>query len=587
MKKYQLLAAVLSAGLLMTACSNTLEVTQENIVGKNAGEDERENINNDAANHMASQTFEGETTIIAPDDVFSKRDLSGEYAEDECERITLRGDGATTDSAGVAIDANTITVNREGTYIIEGTMKNGMIIVDVDKSEKVQLVLNGADITSATSAPVYVKSADKVFITLADGTVNTLTNGGSFEAIDDNNIDAVIFSKDDLTLNGTGSLTIASPAGHGVVSKNDLVITNGTYIITAASHGLSGKESVAVADGSFTITSGKDAVHSEDDEDDTSGWVYIEGGTFDFAAEGDGIEALNEIYIAGGSLTVTKSEEGFEARLINISGGTIDITSSDDGLNATDKRTSTQTARSENAGSFRGAGDTHADANINITGGTVRINAEGDGIDSNGYITVSGGEVFVMGSAGGGDGALDYGIFAQVSGGTVVAAGQSGMAVNFCEGSTQGAILVNIQSQQQAGTDVMLLDSNGKELIVHTIEKGYDSVVVSCPEIVDGGTYTLKIGTEETQITMDGLIYGSGHEMGGGRGNMKGGADQTPHRGGRQNGEMPPNGEIPPNGEKPDAEMPNEKDFGGEKPNRENFNGQRPDRDHSENAVDI
>ena len=106
-------------------------------------------------------------------------------------------------------------------------------------------------------------------------------------------------------------------------------------------------------------------------------------------------------------------------------------------------------------------------------------------------------------------------------------------------------------------------------------------------EIVDGGTYTLKIGTEETQITMDGLIYGSGHEMGGGRGNMKGGADQTPHRGGRQNGEMPPNGEIPPNGEKPDAEMPNEKDFGGEKPNRENFNGQRPDRDHSENAVDI
>ena len=99
------------------------------------------------------------------------------------------------------------------------------------------------------------------------------------------------------------------------------------------------------------------------------------------------------------------------------------------------------------------------------------------------------------------------------------------MAVNFCEGSTQGAILVNIQSQQQAGTDVMLLDSNGKELIVHTIEKGYDSVVVSCPEIVDGGTYTLKIGTEETQITMDGLIYGSGHEMGGGRGNMKTGAE--------------------------------------------------------------
>ena len=127
------------------------------------------------------------------------------------------------------------------------------------------------------------------------------------------------------------------------------------------------------------------------------------------------------------------------------------------------------------------------------------------------------------------------------------------MAVNFCEGSTQGAILVNIQSQQQAGTDVMLLDSNGKELIVHTIEKGYDSVVVSCPEIVDGGTYTLKIGTEETQITMNGLIYGEGYGpggFGGGHGGMKGGGDGMPHRGGKPNGEMP-NGEMP-NGRKPE-----------------------------------
>ncbi|MDE7268223.1 MAG: carbohydrate-binding domain-containing protein, partial [Lachnospiraceae bacterium] len=237
--------------------------------------------------------------------------------------------------------------------------------------------------------------------------------------------------------------------------------------------------------------------------------------------------------------------------LINISGGTIDITSSDDGLNATDKRTFTQTAQSENMGGFHGMSDTQENANVNITGGTVTINAEGDGIDSNGYITVSGGEVFVMGSSGGGDGALDYGISAQINGGTVVAAGQSGMAVNFCDGSTQGSILVNIQAAQQSGTDVVLLDSDGNELIAQTIEKGYNSVVVSCPEIVDGGTYTLKMGTEETQITMDGLIYGEGHGMGGfggdhgpggfggGHGGMKGGDDGMPHRGGKPNEEPP------------------------------------------------
>lgn len=566
MKTYQLImAAVLSAGFLLTACANTLEATQDNIVEENAddlgnaGQTERQNINNTAIN----KTFQGETTIIDIENVFSNRDLSGEYEEKECEKITLRDGGSTTDSTGVEIDANTITVQKEGTYIIDGAMENGMIIVDVDKTEKVQLVLNGVDITSATSAPIYVRSADKVFITLADQTINTLANGGSFAAIDDNNIDAVIFSKDDLTLNGTGSLTISSPAGHGIVSKNDLVITNGSYEIMAASHGLSGKDSVAIADGSFVITSGKDAIHSADDEDDTVGWVYIADGSFDFTAEGDGIEAVNEILIAGGSLNATKSEEGLEARLINISGGTVDITSSDDGLNATDKRNSTQTAQSETTGGFRGAGDTHEDANINISGGVVRINAEGDGIDSNGYITVSGGDVLVMGSSGGGDGALDYGISAQVSGGTVVAAGQSGMAVNFCEGSAQGAILVNIQSQQQAGTDVILLDSNGTELIARTIEKGYNSVVVSCPGIIDGGTYTLKMGTEETQVTMDGLIFGEGHGpggFGGGHdghgdfgGGMKGGPDGMPHRGGKPNGEMPPDGEMPPNGEKPNS----------------------------------
>lgn len=584
MKKWKWIAVMLSAGLCLTACASTLEATQDNIVGQDTSgdvrEDTREEFNNGANDDTndegmtnpdtANKSFQGEPTIIDTEAAFSKRDLSGEYEEEQCEKITLRDNASTTDSANVAIDTNIITIQKEGTYIIDGSMENGMVIVDVDKTEKVQLVLNGVSIKSDTCAPIYVKKADKVFITLADGTQNTLTNGGSFEAIDDNNIDAVIFSKDDLTLNGTGSLTISSPTGHGIVSKNDLVITNGTYEITAALHGLAGKDSVAVADGSFVITAGKDSIHSADTDDDTVGWVYIKDGSFTFTAEGDGIEAVNEINITGGTLNVTKSEEGLEARLINISGGTVDITSYDDGLNATDKRTSTQTAQSENAGGFGGMGDMHEEANIHISGGTVMINAEGDGIDSNGYLTVSGGTVYVLGSSSGKDGALDYSISSQISGGTVVAAGQSNMAVNFCEGSTQGAILVNIQSQQQPGTDVVLLDGDGNELIAYTVEKRYNSVVVSCPEIVDGGSYKLKMGTEETQITMDGLLYGEGHEMGGfggghgGRGGMKGEPGAMPHGDRKPNAERPngkmPNGEIP-NGDKPDGEMPPDMEF--------------------------
>ncbi len=342
MIQYKFVAVVLATALFLMACSGTAQVLPERsaMEGDIAGEI----MNNDMENNV----FEGDYSIIDTEKLFSKRDLSGTYDEETCETITLRDGGSTTGSKGVEIDGDVVTIKEEGVYLIEGALANGMIIVDVGKEQKVQLVLNGISIKRDTSAPIYVKQADKVFLTLADKSENMLANGGSFLEIDDNHIDAVIFSKDDLTLNGTGSLTVSAPAGHGVVSKNDLVITGGNYEITAASHGLSGKDSVAVANGSFRVTAGKDAVHSVNDDDDTAGWVYIEDGTFFLDVQGDGIEAMNEINIAGGTLTVAKSDEGLEARLINISGGVIDITASDDGINATDKRISTQEAEVEN-----------------------------------------------------------------------------------------------------------------------------------------------------------------------------------------------------------------------------------------------
>ncbi len=165
-----------------------------------------------------------------------------------------------------------------------------------------------------------------------------------------------------------------------------------------------------------------------------------------------------------------------------------------------------------------GMGDTQADAGIHISGGVIRIDAEGDGVDSNGYITVSGGELYVTGPSSGKDGALDYGINATVSGGIVVAAGQSGMAQNFSADSTQGTILVNTQQQNAAGSEIALLDTEGEELIVWTMEKACNSVVISCPEIRSGGSYIVKIGGTSTEITMDGLVYGEGFSFGAGRG---------------------------------------------------------------------
>ena len=165
-------------------------------------------------------------------------------------------------------------------------------------------MLNGATIASSTSAAIYVRSADKVFLTTATGTDNTLSNGGEYIAIDDNNIDAVVFSKADLTLNGAGTLTVNAAAGHGVVSKDDLVLTSGTYAITAASHGLSGKDSVRIANGTYTIASGKDGIHAENEDDISLGYLYIAGGAFAIDADGDGLSASSYLLIDGGTFDI-------------------------------------------------------------------------------------------------------------------------------------------------------------------------------------------------------------------------------------------------------------------------------------------
>lgn len=165
-------------------------------------------------------------------------------------------------------------------------------------------MLNGVTITSATSAAIYVREADKVFITTAAGTDNTLSNGGEYVAIDENQIDAVIFSKSDLTLNGAGTLTLHAGAGHGIVSKDDLACASGTYQITAAGHGLSGKDSVRIASGTYTITAGKDGIHAENADDASLGFLYIRGGSFAITAEGDGLSAEAYLLVEDGDFTM-------------------------------------------------------------------------------------------------------------------------------------------------------------------------------------------------------------------------------------------------------------------------------------------
>ena len=242
--------------------------------------------------------------ILDSSDMFTNRDKEIGYDEESAIAINLSDGASTADSDSVVIDGDTITITEEGTYILSGSLTNGQIVVEAENA-KVQLVLDNADISCETSAAIYVKDADKVFITTTDGSTNTVCTSGEFEAIDDNNIDAAIFSKSDLTLNGAGSLEVTCENGHGIVSKDDLVITSGEYVVDAGKHALSGKNSVRIAGGSFELTAGKDGIHSENTDEEEKGFVYIENGSFTITSDGDGIDASYVVEIVDGSFDIT------------------------------------------------------------------------------------------------------------------------------------------------------------------------------------------------------------------------------------------------------------------------------------------
>lgn len=541
--------------------------------------------------------------ILDSSDMFTNRDKEIGYDEESAIAINLSDGVSTADSDSVVIDGDTITITEEGTYILSGSLTNGQIVVEAENA-KVQLVLDNADISCETSAAIYVKDADKVFITTADGSTNTVCTSGEFEAIDDNNIDAAIFSKSDLTLNGAGSLEVTCPNGHGILSKDDLAITSGEYVVDAGKHALSGKDSVRIVGGIFDLTAGRDGIHSENTDEGEKGFVYIENGSFTITSDGDGIDASYVVEIVDGSfditagggyengevhkdndmmggfgnmggqmpdgstgegnapsgikadgalqilggdyninsaddafhtnstleirdgnmeiatgddgmhaddalvisegdINITESYEGIEGLTITIDGGNISIVSSDDGLNA---------AGGADSSGFGGMGTdmfaSNDDIWIEINGGYLYILAGGDGVDSNGNLTINGGEVYIDGPSDGGNSAIDYGdnAAAYINGGIAVAVGSSDMVEAFDDSSEQAVMSVSV-SAGSAGDEIKLLDGDGNELISFTAAKTYDAVIISTADLAHGETYTLVTGDNETTVEMTSSVY--------------------------------------------------------------------------------
>ena len=371
--------------------------TENNDATENSTATDSDNAYNDDATAPADVDFSNT-------DMFTDRDSTTEYDSGKAVTITLNGTSATASSSSVKISGTTVQITEEATYVISGELTDGMLIVNAADTAKLQLVFNVVNISNQTSAALYISEADKVFVTLADGTTNTLANGGSFEAIDDHNIDGAIFSKQDLTFNGNGSLTVSSPAGHGIVCKDDLVFTGGTYTVNSSSHGLDANDSVRIANATLNIDAGKDMIHSENSDDTSKGFVYIANGTIQGEAEGDGIAAgaymqiedgTINLLVGGGAENGTKSSSGGYGGFMGGDpgmhpGGMRPDGMRPGGMQPGDRQDSSEAT--EDTVSMKGL---RAANSMLISGGTITIDSADDSIHSDASITINGGTLTI------------------------------------------------------------------------------------------------------------------------------------------------------------------------------------------------
>lgn len=523
---------------------------------------------------------------------FTTNDMNADWNDTDATVITLLGDSADISGNGAYTYDNKVVISNAGKYVISGDF-SGSIIVDAYNSSKVFIKLKGVNVYCEDDAAFIVDQADKVFLTLADKSDNTFESGAEYseEALSDNTGGA-IFSHDDLTINGSGSLAITASYKHGIDCNDKLVITGGN----------------------ITITAPQDGIHANDG-------VNIIGATLTVHASDDGISGGDSILIAGGTIAIDECYEGIEAVTVEIRDGDITIECSDDGINANggsggfggmpggggmgpgggggmnfdgknsgdderpeppvgfdnmerpenfeemeppedfegmeppegfDERPDNRGAENEDRPKDSDSGfanrNTESDSDsdskedgdeetwIHISGGNITVlNSSGrdaDGLDSNGDIIITGGNIRISLTGSGGNNAIDYGSesggVCEISGGTVIACASSSMAEEFSSSSTQGVILYMFSDEAESGTTVTLSDEDENTLLSWDVPYSYTAVTISCGDMTVGNDYTITVGDNAETITLDEISTTSGEGSQQGMGSGFGGG----HRGG-------------------------------------------------------
>lgn len=404
----------------------------------------------------------------------------------EATRIALDGSAIAVDGKGASVDGSRVTITAAGTYEFSGSLTEGQIIVDTGDEETVTLILNGVDISNSTSTPLYITDAEDVTIVLADGSTNRMADGAGyvFASPDEDEPNAVLFSKADLTIGGSGALVVAGNYNDGIASKDGLTITGGDITVEAVDDGIRGKDYLVVEGGTLTVTAGGDGLKADNEEDAALGYISIEDGVFNVTAGGDAITGETDVLILAGDFTL-KSGGGSSARLDETvsakaikASANVDIDSGTFVIDAADDAVHSNTNIVINGGDFTiatGDDGVHADTTLTINGGTLDITRSYEGIES-AVITLNGGSIRVVsaddginvagdndGMMGGRPGQDTFGGAASgqtlnINGGYVyVDAGGDGLDINGVLNMTDGRVIVNGPTEQMNGA----LDHSG------------------------------------------------------------------------------------------------------------------------------
>jgi len=298
--------------------------------------------------------------------------------------IVLNGTWITESTDSATAEGSTVTITSGGTYSLTGSLSDGQVLVNASDEGTVRLILNGIDLKNSTGSPFAVTKAEKVVIVLADNSANVITDATSyvFPDPDEDEPNAALFSKADMTICGNGSLTVKGNYNDGIASKDGLIIKNGTITVHAVDDGIRGKDYLVIKDGTVTVISMGDALKSDNDEDATRGYISIESGSVTATAGMDGLTAETDAIIAGGTFTLTTgggsnasvsssvSAKGIKGLVSVIIGdGTFSVSSADDAI--------------------------HSNSTIVINGGTFALASGDDGVHADSLLGVNGGDIVI------------------------------------------------------------------------------------------------------------------------------------------------------------------------------------------------